>query len=47
MEIVNCTTKDIDEIFRHYKIASEYQKSKKTVVVWPNFKKKLVETEIA
>ena len=46
MKIENCVTKDITEIFRLYKIASEYQKSKQTVVVWPEFKKQLVETEI-
>ncbi|MDO5978802.1 GNAT family N-acetyltransferase [Flavivirga spongiicola] len=46
MEIKNCTIKDIDEIFRLYKMASDYQKTKKKVVVWPNFKRELVETEI-
>ena len=47
MEIENCTMKDIDEIFRLYKIASAYQQSKQSVVVWPEFERKLVETEIA
>ena len=47
MKITNCTIDDIDEIFRLYKIASDYQKAKKTVVVWPDFKRALVETEIA
>jgi ribosomal protein S18 acetylase RimI-like enzyme len=47
MKIENCTTKDIPEIFRLYSIASAYQKSKQTVVVWPDFEKQLVETEIA
>lgn len=46
MEIKNCTLGDIDEIFRLYKIASDYQKAKKKVVVWPNFKRELVKTEI-
>lgn len=46
MEIKNCTINDIDEIFRLYKIASNYQKAKKKVVVWPNFKRELVEKEI-
>ena len=46
MEIKNCTSNDIDEIFRLYKIASDYQTKKKTVVVWPNFKREMVETEI-
>lgn len=46
MEIKNCTQEDIDEIFRLYRCASDYQKAKKTVVVWPEFKKSLVRTEI-
>ncbi|HEY0030823.1 MAG TPA: GNAT family N-acetyltransferase [Bacteroidia bacterium] len=46
-KIQNCTTTDIPEIFRLYKIASDYQRSKKTVVVWPEFERSLVETEIA
>jgi ribosomal protein S18 acetylase RimI-like enzyme len=46
MRIENSTLNDLAEIFRLYKIASEYQKTKKTVVVWPDFEKKLVETEI-
>jgi ribosomal protein S18 acetylase RimI-like enzyme len=47
MNIQNSTITDIDEIFRLYKIASAYQKAKKTVVVWPDFERNLVETEIA
>ena len=47
MQIQNCTIDDINEIFRLYAIATEYQRSKKTVVVWPQFEKQLVETEIA
>jgi GNAT superfamily N-acetyltransferase len=47
MQIENSTPNDITEIFRLYKIASDYQKTKKTVVVWPDFNKELVETEIA
>lgn len=46
MEIKNVKINDIDEVFRLYNIASEYQKAKKKVVVWPNFKRSLVETEI-
>ena len=46
MTIKNSTNKDIDDIFMLYKNASEYQKAKKTVVVWPDFKRELVETEI-
>ena len=47
MQIENCTAKDIDEIFRLYRIAAAYQKAKQTVVVWPEFERHLVETEIA
>jgi ribosomal protein S18 acetylase RimI-like enzyme len=47
MQIINSTIVDIEEIFRLYKIASDYQKEKKTVVVWPDFDKKMVEKEIA
>ncbi|MGB3150605.1 MAG: GNAT family N-acetyltransferase [Maribacter sp.] len=47
MKITKCTPDDITEIFRLYGIASEYQKAKKTVVVWPKFKRELVETELA
>lgn len=46
MEIKNSTIDDIDEIFKLYKIASNYQKAKKKVVVWPDFKRSLVESEI-
>ena len=46
MKIENSTIKDIDEIFRLYKIASAYQQAKQTVVVWPQFEKQLVKTEI-
>jgi ribosomal protein S18 acetylase RimI-like enzyme len=46
MTILNCNNEDIDEIFRLYKIASDYQRTKKTVVVWPNFKRDLVATEV-
>ena len=47
MHVQNSTTKDIPEIFRLYGIASAYQRSKQTVVVWPEFEKQLVETEVA
>ncbi|MFI8606214.1 GNAT family N-acetyltransferase [Cellulophaga baltica] len=47
MQITTSSIQDIDEIFRLYKIASDYQKEKKKVVVWPDFKRALVETEIA
>jgi ribosomal protein S18 acetylase RimI-like enzyme len=47
LQIENCTPGDIDEIFRLYRIASDYQRSKKTVVVWPEFERELIENEIA
>ena len=47
MQIENSTIDDIDNIFRLYKMASTYQKAKQTVVVWPEFDRQLVETEIA
>ncbi len=47
MKIENSTAKDIPEIFRLYKIASEYQTKIKAVVIWPEFERGLVETEIA
>jgi ribosomal protein S18 acetylase RimI-like enzyme len=46
IDVKNVTFSDIGEIFRLYKIASDYQKAKKKVVVWPDFKRELVETEI-
>ena len=47
MQIVNATIKDIDEIYRLYKIATAYQQAKKKVIVWPNFERVMVEIEIA
>ena len=46
MDIENIIYSDINEVFKLYKIASNYQKAKKTVVVWPDFKRDLIETEI-
>ncbi|MGG5210105.1 GNAT family N-acetyltransferase [Chryseobacterium sp. MIQD13] len=46
MEIYNSTNNDIDEIFRLYKIATDFQKTKFTVH-WPEFDKSLIEAEIA
>ncbi len=46
MHISNCNLDDIEEIFRLYRLASDYQRTKKTVVVWPEFERQLVETEI-
>jgi hypothetical protein len=45
MNIKNSTINDIDEIFRLYKIATDFQKSK-FYVHWPEFKRDLIETEI-
>jgi len=46
MTIQNSILDDIDEIFRLYTIATDYQKSK-FFVHWPEFKRELIETEIA
>ena len=37
MTIKNVTASDIEKIFELYKIASNYQREKKTVIVWPDF----------
>ena len=47
MIIKNVTPLDIDKIFTLYKIASNYQKEKKTVVIWPDFNREMVAIEIA
>ncbi len=47
MDIQNSTLADIDEIFRLYRIATEYMRSKPNVVVWPEFERSMVEQEIA
>jgi ribosomal protein S18 acetylase RimI-like enzyme len=46
MTISNSTIDDIDEIFRLYRIATAYQKTKEAVA-WPEFDRKLVEKEIS
>ena len=46
MEIKNCTITDIEEIFRLYRIATEFQKTRFTVF-WPEFERSLIEIEIA
>ena len=38
---------DIAEIFKLYQAAANFQRSKKTVVVWPDFDPALVESEVA
>lgn len=47
MKIHNSTLADIEEIFRLYESAAAYQKAKQAVVVWPEFRRDLVATEIA
>ena len=47
MQIENSTLEDIDNIFLLYKMATAYQKTKQIVVVWPEFDRQLVATEIA
>jgi GNAT superfamily N-acetyltransferase len=44
-EIRNSNIKDIDEIFRLYKIATDFQKTRFSVH-WPEFDRRLIETEI-
>jgi GNAT superfamily N-acetyltransferase len=45
MEIQNSVNKDIQEIFRLYKIATDFQKTK-FIVHWPEFERNLIQTEI-
>jgi ribosomal protein S18 acetylase RimI-like enzyme len=45
MQITNSTINDIDKIFSLYRIATEYQKTKHSVL-WPEFERTLVEEEI-
>ena len=44
--IKNVKITDIEEVFNLYKTASNYQKEKKTVVVWPDFNRDMVVNEI-
>jgi RimJ/RimL family protein N-acetyltransferase len=46
MKINNSIIVDIDEIFRLYKVATDFQKTR-FINHWPVFEKSLVETEIA
>jgi RimJ/RimL family protein N-acetyltransferase len=46
MQILNSTIKDIEGIFRLYKTVTEFQKTK-FHVHWPEFDRKLIETEIS
>jgi ribosomal protein S18 acetylase RimI-like enzyme len=45
-QIQNSKIEDIDEIFRLYQIATDFQKTRFTVH-WPEFDRKLIETEIS
>ncbi len=45
MKIFNSSLNDIEEIFRLYKLATEFQKTRFTIH-WPEFNRKLVEFEI-
>ena len=45
MTIVNCTLADTEEIFRLYRLATEFQKTKASVL-WPEFEKEMVLQEI-
>jgi len=47
MTIKNVSILDVEEVFRLYKIASNYQREKKTVIVWPDFDREMVVTEIS
>lgn len=47
MKILNSVPEDIPEIFRLYRLATEYQKEKFPENQWPRFSLNLVETEIA
>jgi ribosomal protein S18 acetylase RimI-like enzyme len=44
-KILNSNINDIDEIFRLYKVATDFQKTRFSNY-WPEFERKLVETEI-
>lgn len=46
MKIENSSAKDIDGIFRLYEISRNYQKVKGTII-WPEFDRELIETEVA
>ena len=46
MIVENIRLEEIDDVFNLYNIASAYQKSKKSVVVWPDFDRDMVSAEI-
>ena len=47
MSIKNIVSADIERVFALYRIAANYQKEKRTVIVWPSFDREMVEIEIA
>lgn len=47
MQLLPSTPADIDEIFRLYSLASAYQASVQSLVVWPVFERAMVEEELA
>jgi len=47
MTIVNSKQQDIPEIFRLYKLATDFQKIKFPGNLWPQFDRSLIETEVA
>lgn len=46
MQLLPSTPADIDEIFRLYRSAAAYQAAINSIVVWPEFERKLVEQEL-
>ncbi|NHF60772.1 GNAT family N-acetyltransferase [Flavobacteriaceae bacterium TP-CH-4] len=46
MKIENSKPKDIDVIFERYRVAADFQRSKFLKHIWPEFDRKMVETEI-
>ena len=46
MIIANSSSNDIEEIFRLYRLATDFQRTK-NIVLWPEFERSLIETEIA
>lgn len=46
MTISHSTINDIDEIFRLYRMATEYQRVTFPQNQWPKFSRKLVHTEV-
>jgi len=45
-QIQNSSSNDTDEIFRLYKIATDFQKTR-FIIHWPEFDRELIETEIS